>query len=79
LNPDQSERSGILAGGNWIVDRTKMIDVYPAQDSLANIIRETSSNGGSPYKVLINLADFTQSSAQRQSASRRVLYDSRGG
>jgi sugar/nucleoside kinase (ribokinase family) len=56
LNPDQSERSGILAGGNWIVDRTKMIDVYPAQDSLANIIRETSSNGGSPYNVLIDLA-----------------------
>ena len=56
MNPDQSERSGILAGGNWIVDRTKMIDVYPAQDSLANIICKTSSNGGSPYNVLIDLA-----------------------
>jgi sugar/nucleoside kinase (ribokinase family) len=56
LSPDQSERSGILAGGNWIVDRPKIIDVYRAQDSLANIIRETSSNGGSPYNVLIDLA-----------------------
>lgn len=44
LNSDQSERSGILAGGNWIIDRPKIIDVYPAQDSLANILRETSSN-----------------------------------
>jgi len=45
LNPDQSEGSDILAGSNWIVDRTKMIDVYPGQDRLANIIRETSSAG----------------------------------
>ena len=51
-----TERSGILAGGNWIVDRTKMIDVYPAQDALANILQETLSNGGAPYNVLIDLA-----------------------
>lgn len=51
-----SVRSGILAGGNWIVDRTKIIDVYPVQDSLANILQETSSNGGAPYNVLIDLA-----------------------
>lgn len=56
LNSDQSERSSILAGGNWIIDRPKIIDVYPAQDSLANILRETSSNGGSPYNALIDLA-----------------------
>jgi hypothetical protein len=58
LNPDQSERSGILAGGNWIIDRPKIIDLYPAQDSLANTLRETSSNGGNPYNVLINLARY---------------------
>jgi hypothetical protein len=40
-----TNRSGILAGGNWIVDRPKIIDVYPAQDGLANIIRETSNAG----------------------------------
>ncbi len=56
MNLAQSERRGILAGGNWIVDRPKIIDVYPVQDSLANILRETSSNGGSPYNVLIDLA-----------------------
>jgi len=50
------ERSGILAGGNWIVDRPKIIDVYPTQDTLANILQETSSNGGSPYNILIDLA-----------------------
>ena len=37
--PPESERRGILAGGNWIVDRPKIIDVYPVQDSLANILQ----------------------------------------
>jgi sugar/nucleoside kinase (ribokinase family) len=49
-------RSGILAGGNWIVDRTKIIDVYPVQDALATILAETSCNGGGAYNVLIDLA-----------------------
>jgi len=49
-------RNGILAGGNWILDRTKIIDVYPVQDALANILAETSCNGGGPYNVLIDLA-----------------------
>jgi sugar/nucleoside kinase (ribokinase family) len=49
-------RNGILAGGNWILDHTKIIDVYPAQDALANILAETSSNGGGPYNVLRDLA-----------------------
>ncbi|HEY5813668.1 MAG TPA: carbohydrate kinase family protein, partial [Terrimicrobiaceae bacterium] len=49
-------RSGILAGGNWILDQTKIIDVYPAQDALANILAQTSNNGGGPYNVLIDLA-----------------------
>ena len=49
-------RNGILAGGNWILDRTKIIDVYPAQDALANILAETSCNGGGAYNVLVDLA-----------------------
>ncbi|MGC1276225.1 MAG: carbohydrate kinase family protein [Planctomycetaceae bacterium] len=49
-------RSGILAGGNWIVDHVKMIDVYPAQDALANIADESPSNGGGPFNLLADLA-----------------------
>lgn len=49
-------RSGILAGGNFIIDYVKMIDSYPQQDMLSNIISETSSNGGGPYNVLKDLA-----------------------
>ncbi|MES2696271.1 MAG: carbohydrate kinase family protein [Verrucomicrobiota bacterium] len=49
-------RSGVIAGGNWIVDHVKMIDQWPKQDNLANIGSQFSSNGGSPYNLLKNLA-----------------------
>ncbi|MBL9113659.1 MAG: carbohydrate kinase family protein [Verrucomicrobiaceae bacterium] len=49
-------RNGILAGGNFIIDHVKIIDGWPEQDMLANIRRETSSNGGGPYNVLKDLA-----------------------
>jgi len=49
-------RLGILAGGNWIVDKLKFIDTYPQQDALANIASESIANGGSPFNLLIDLA-----------------------
>lgn len=49
-------RSGILAAGNFIIDYVKLIDAYPAQDTLATISHETSSNGGGPYNVLKDLS-----------------------
>ncbi len=51
-----SPRSGVLAGGNWIADKLKFIDTYPQQDSLANILGESVSNGGGPFNVLMDLA-----------------------
>lgn len=49
------ERNGILAGGNWIVDHIKLIEVYPAEERLANISMEITSNGGAPYNLLVSL------------------------
>lgn len=49
-------KQGILVGGNWIVDHVKVIDVYPKEDQLANIIAESSCNGGSAYNVTKALA-----------------------
>jgi sugar/nucleoside kinase (ribokinase family) len=49
-------RSGVIAGGNWIIDHVKLIDGWPPQDALANIISESWGNGGAPYNVLKNLA-----------------------
>lgn len=51
-----SERRGIIAGGNWIVDHVKLLDTWPAQDALANIASESMGNGGSAYNVLKDLA-----------------------
>ena len=49
-------RRGILAGGNWIIDQVKLIDVFPQREQLANILRQAQGTGGSPYNVLIDLA-----------------------
>lgn len=50
-------RDGILVGGNWIIDQVKIIDSYPEQEKLVNILAEYSSNGGSAYNLL---KDFTK-------------------
>ncbi len=50
------QRSGILAGGNFIIDQVKIIDRWPEQDSLAHIIEHTRNNGGGPYNVLKDLS-----------------------
>jgi sugar/nucleoside kinase (ribokinase family) len=51
-----SARTGILAGGNWIVDRLKVIDTYPREETLANILSESVGSGGSPFNLLVDLA-----------------------
>ena len=50
------KRQGIASAGNWILDITKIIDVFPEQDTLANISGQSSDNGGAPYNVLKDLA-----------------------
>ncbi len=56
LDSKTGPRSGVFAGGNWIVDKVKFIDTYPREDALANISAESLSNGGSPFNILIDLA-----------------------
>src|SRR6185436_14996551 len=51
-----SARSGILCGGNWIIDQVKLVDVYPQPEQLANIRGQAQGTGGAPYNVLVNLA-----------------------
>ncbi len=47
---------GLLAGGNWIIDQVKMIDVYPQPEQLCNIRSQSQGTGGAPYNVLMDLA-----------------------
>lgn len=49
-------RKGLLAGGNWIIDQVKLVDVYPQPEQLANIRSQAEGTGGAPYNVLIDLA-----------------------
>jgi sugar/nucleoside kinase (ribokinase family) len=49
-------RNGILVGGNWIIDQVKVIDIFPEEEKLVNILEEYSSNGGSAYNVLKGLS-----------------------
>jgi sugar/nucleoside kinase (ribokinase family) len=53
-----SERSGVLAAGNFIVDRLVLIDRYPPENTLASIEGEAVSSGGCPFTVLKDLALF---------------------
>ncbi len=67
---EQSQRSGIIAGGNFIVDSVQMIDHWPDEEGLALVEGKASlSNGGGPYNVLSDLsrlgADFPISAIGR--------------
>src|SRR5437016_10287181 len=54
--PGSDARRGLLAGGNWIIDQVKIIDVYPQPEQLGNIRRQSQGTGGAPYNVLMGLA-----------------------
>lgn len=51
-----SLRRGLLAGGNWIIDQVKIIDVYPEPEKLGNILGQFQGTGGGPYNVILDLA-----------------------
>lgn len=50
-----NNRTGIISGGNWIIDHIKLIETYPQEERLANIQMELTSNGGAPYNLLVTL------------------------
>ncbi|HLF93617.1 MAG TPA: carbohydrate kinase family protein, partial [Planctomycetota bacterium] len=49
-------KKGIAAAGNWIVDWVKIIDAYPDEERLANVVGVTRGGGGGAHNVLIDLA-----------------------
>jgi sugar/nucleoside kinase (ribokinase family) len=54
-NSPTHTRKGLLAGGNWIIDQVKLIDVYPQPEQLGNIRSQFQGTGGAPYNVLMDL------------------------
>lgn len=55
-NRNEVTRRGLLAGGNWIIDQVKRINVYPQREQLASILSQHQGTGGAPYNVLVDLA-----------------------
>jgi sugar/nucleoside kinase (ribokinase family) len=55
-NKTAPSRRGLLAGGNWVIDQVKLIDIYPQPEQLSNIRGQSQGTGGAPYNVLIGLA-----------------------
>jgi sugar/nucleoside kinase (ribokinase family) len=51
-------RKGIACGGNWVLDLVKVIDHYPPESSIANIMAESMGGGGCSFNVTLNLAIF---------------------
>lgn len=47
--------NGIACAGNWIVDQIKIIDCWPEQGELSNILSADHGIGGSPANVLTDL------------------------
>jgi sugar/nucleoside kinase (ribokinase family) len=52
------QRKGIACAGNWIIDLVKMVDFYPPENALANILSESMGGGGCAHNVTLNLAKF---------------------
>src|SRR5215471_16862204 len=51
-----NDRRGLIAGGNWIIDQVKLIDVYPQPEQLGNIRSQSQGTGGAPFNVSVDLA-----------------------
>lgn len=54
-------RNGVLAAGNWIIDKIKQLDRWPGEGNLCNIHSEVRSSGGGPANVLFDLATIDPS------------------
>ena len=51
-------RKGIACAGNWTVDLVKVIDCYPRENGLANILEEAMGGDGCAHNVTLSLARF---------------------
>ncbi len=51
-----SERKGIISAGTWALDRIKLIDCWPQEEHLAQIIATDMQGGGSGYNLAVDIA-----------------------
>ena len=48
-------RRGIICGGSWCVDRNKLIDHWPEQETIAGILSEERQGGGNGANASVDL------------------------
>jgi sugar/nucleoside kinase (ribokinase family) len=84
IRSDNGQR-GLMAGGNWIIDQVKIIDVYPQPEQLGNIRSQSEGTGGAAYNVLIDLAKsgapfplMAAGMVGKDSLGERILDNCRG-
>jgi sugar/nucleoside kinase (ribokinase family) len=77
-------RCGLLAGGNWLVDHVKIVDLYPQPEQLGNILSRVDGAGGAAYNVLAVLARcgapfplFGAGLVGKDTPGRQILEDCR--
>jgi len=56
--PATAQRKGLAGLGTWIMDHVRMIDVWPAEQTLANIRSEAFSGGGLAHNLVVDVAKF---------------------
>ena len=56
LGKKTMKRNGIVAAGNLICDRIRIIDTWPREGMLSTVLHEEKSTGGSSCNVLVDLA-----------------------
>jgi sugar/nucleoside kinase (ribokinase family) len=52
---DETGRRGFITGGSWCVDRNKLIEFWPNEDSICEILSEERRNGGSGSNLAIDM------------------------
>ncbi len=50
-----SGRRGFITGGSWCVDRNKLIEFWPEEDGISEILSEDRRNGGSGSNLAIDM------------------------
>jgi sugar/nucleoside kinase (ribokinase family) len=56
INPEfQGVRRGIVTGGTWCVDHNRVIEFWPAEDAVAEILSDEMQGGGSACNLAIDM------------------------
>jgi sugar/nucleoside kinase (ribokinase family) len=53
--PGMTTRRGVICGGCWLVDKNKIVDHWPAEETVAQILGEDPQGGGSGFNMAVDL------------------------